>query len=150
MYRPIGRDALLLQAGVGFEQVSEILTPFAIYRRSRDHPQRVERSLGAIAIRVGYEFGLKRSVIELSGDRWDGDSLDVSTTNGGVIMSVPENYSANLQTGTVNGSVNTDFPITVQGRINKQIALNLGSGGATVKAMTTNGGVHLKRSTANE
>ena len=89
-------------------------------------------------------------VVELSGDRWDGDSLDVSTTNGGVIMSVPENYSANLQTGTVNGSVNTDFPVTVQGRINKQIALNLGSGGATVKAMTTNGGVHLKRQTANE
>lgn len=91
-------------------------------------------------------------VIELSGDRWDGESLDVSTTNGGVIMSVPENYSANLQTGTVNGSVNTDFPVTMQGegRRNKQIALNLGSGGAMVKAMTTNGGVHLKRATANQ
>lgn len=91
-------------------------------------------------------------VIELSGDRWDGDSLDVSTTNGGVIMSVPENYSANVQTGTVNGSVNTDFPVTMQGegRRNKQIALNLGSGGAMVKAMTTNGGVHLKKQTANE
>jgi DUF4097 and DUF4098 domain-containing protein YvlB len=89
-------------------------------------------------------------VIELAGDRWDGDSLDVSTTNGGVILSVPENYSANLQTGTVNGSVSVDFPITLQGRINKQIAVNLGSGGAMVKAMTTNGGVHLKRATANE
>lgn len=85
-------------------------------------------------------------VIELTGDRWDGESLDVSTTNGGIIMSVPENYSANLQTGTVNGSVSVDFPVTVQGRINKQIAVNLGSGGAMVKAMTTNGGVHLKRS----
>ena len=75
----------------------------------------------------------------------------MSTTNGGVIMSVPENYSANLQTGTVNGGINTDFPVTLQGgRINKQIALNLGSGGATVKAMTTNGGVHLKRATINE
>jgi len=89
-------------------------------------------------------------VVELAGERWDGDSLDVSTTNGGVILSVPENYSANLQTGTVNGSVSVDFPITVQGRINKQIAVNLGSGGAMVKAMTTNGGVHLKRATANE
>ena len=89
-------------------------------------------------------------VVELAGERWDGDSLDVSTTNGGVILSVPENYSANLQTGTVNGSVSVDFPITVQGKINKQIAVNLGSGGAMVKAMTTNGGVHLKRATANE
>src|SRR5687768_5764531 len=89
-------------------------------------------------------------VVELGGDRWDGDSLDVSTTNGGVIMSVPENYSANLQTGTVNGSVSVDFPVTVQGRHTKQIALNLGSGGAMVKATTTNGGVRLKRITANE
>src|SRR5262249_26592910 len=83
--------------------------------------------------------------IELPGERWDGGSLDVSTTNGGIVLSVPENYSANLQTGTVNGSVSVDFPVTVQGRINKQITLNLGSGGAMVKAMTTNGGVHLKR-----
>ena len=89
-------------------------------------------------------------VVELSGDRWDGDSLDVSTTNGGVIMSVPENYSAHLETGTVNGGVTVDFPVTVQGRLTKQIALNLGSGGATVRAMTTNGGVHLKKVTSNE
>jgi DUF4097 and DUF4098 domain-containing protein YvlB len=87
-------------------------------------------------------------VIELSGDRWDGESMDVSTTNGGVIMSVPENYSAHIETGTVNGGVNTDFPVT--GRITRQIALNLGSGGATVRAMTTNGGVHLKKQTNNE
>src|SRR6185436_11373469 len=89
-------------------------------------------------------------VVELSGDRWDGETLDVSTTNGGVVMSVPENYSAHLETGTVNGSVSVDFPVTVQGRISKQIALNLGSGGPTVKATTTNGGVRLKRTTANE
>jgi DUF4097 and DUF4098 domain-containing protein YvlB len=89
-------------------------------------------------------------VVELGGDRWDGESLDVSTTNGGVVMSVPENYSANLQTSTVNGSVSVDFPVTVQGRLTKQLALNLGSGGAMVKATTTNGGVRLKRITANE
>jgi len=89
-------------------------------------------------------------VIELAGDRWDGDSMDVSTTNGGVIMSVPENYSARVETGTVNGSVNTEFPVTVQGRITRQLALNLGSGGAMVRAMTTNGGVHLKKLTNNE
>jgi len=60
---------------------------------------------------------------------------------------VPENYSARVETGTVNGSVNTEFPVTVQGRITKQLALNLGSGGAMVRAMTTNGGVQLKKLT---
>ena len=109
---------------------------------------------GVVLKRVGGEVRGSTTngglIIELDGDRWDGQSLDVSTTNGGVIMSIPENYSANLQTGTVNGSVNVDFPVTVQGRISKQVALNLGSGGALVKAMTTNGGVRLKRANANE
>lgn len=109
---------------------------------------------GVVLKRVGGEVRGSTTngglMIELDGDRWDGQSLDVSTTNGGVTMSIPENYSANLQTGTVNGSVNVDFPVTVQGRLSKQIALNLGSGGALVKAMTTNGGVRLKRANANE
>jgi DUF4097 and DUF4098 domain-containing protein YvlB len=88
--------------------------------------------------------------IELAGDRWDGDSLDVSTTNGGVTMSVPENYSAHLQTGTVNGGIHVDFPVTVQGQITKALTVDLGAGGPMVKAFTTNGGVHVKRATAND
>jgi hypothetical protein len=88
--------------------------------------------------------------IELAGDRWDGDSLDVSTTNGGVMMSVPENYSAHLQTGTVNGGINVDFPVTVQGQITKALNVDLGGGGPMVKAFTTNGGVHVRRARANE
>jgi DUF4097 and DUF4098 domain-containing protein YvlB len=84
-------------------------------------------------------------VVELTGDHWEGETLDVRTTNGGIVLSVPENYSANLQTGTVNGGIVVDFPVTVQGKINKELAVNLGSGGATVKAMTTNGGVRVKR-----
>ena len=88
--------------------------------------------------------------IELAGDRWDGEELDVKTTNGGIVMSLPENYSAHLVTGTVNGGLNVDFPVTVQGRISRELAINLGSGGATVRAMTTNGGVRIKRTGNNQ
>lgn len=90
-------------------------------------------------------------VIELTGDRWDGETLDVSTTNGGVVMSIPENYSANLQTGTVNGSVSVDFPVAMQqqGR-QKELAVNLGAGGAPVKARTTNGGVRIQKASGNQ
>jgi len=84
-------------------------------------------------------------VIDLAGDRWEGETLDVKTTNGGIVMSIPENYSAAIQTGTVNGSLNVDFPVTVQGRITKELSFNLGSGGATVRAMTTNGGVRIRK-----
>jgi DUF4097 and DUF4098 domain-containing protein YvlB len=84
-------------------------------------------------------------VVELTGDRWDGEALDVRTTNGGIVISIPENYSAHLETGTVNGNLSIDFPVTVQGRITRELAVNLGSGGALVRATTTNGGVRIKR-----
>ena len=50
----------------------------------------------------------------------------------------------------MNGSVNVEFPVNGQDKRTKQVAFDLGSGGAMVKAMTTNGGVHLKRLNANE
>lgn len=83
--------------------------------------------------------------VELNGLRWEGEALDVSTTNGGVSMSIPENYSAHLETATVNGRLQVDFPVTVQGEITRELAVNLGSGGATVRATTTNGGVNIRR-----
>jgi hypothetical protein len=89
-------------------------------------------------------------MIELTGDRWEGETLDVSTTNGGVVMSIPENYSAHLETGTVNGGISVDFPGAVQDRRSKELAVNLGAGGPTVKARTTNGGVRIQRASGNE
>jgi hypothetical protein len=83
--------------------------------------------------------------VNLRGERWDGAGLDVETTNGGVKMTVPENYSAVLETGTVNGRVNVEFPITVRGNLNRHITTTLGSGGARIRAMTTNGGVVVRR-----
>jgi DUF4097 and DUF4098 domain-containing protein YvlB len=83
--------------------------------------------------------------VELAGSRWEGSQLDTSTTNGGVSMSVPANYSARLETGTVNGRVRVDFPVTVSGQIDRQLSINLGSGGSLVRATTTNGGVSIKR-----
>ena len=83
--------------------------------------------------------------VELTGDKWNGDGLDVRTTNGGVQMLIPSNYSAQLETGTVNGGMNIGFPITVQGRLNRRLTTQLGSGGPLVRATTTNGGVELRR-----
>jgi DUF4097 and DUF4098 domain-containing protein YvlB len=84
--------------------------------------------------------------IELAGDRWDGRGMDVATTNGGVKLAVPSNYSAHFETATVNGSVNTDFPVTIKGRIDRNVSFDVGQGGATIRATTTNGGVRINQS----
>jgi len=83
--------------------------------------------------------------IKLTGARWDGTGLDVETTNGGISLKIPDNYSAHLETGTVNGSLNVGFPVTLQGRIStKRLSIDLGGGGPTVRVVTTNGGVIIK------
>jgi len=74
--------------------------------------------------------------LELSGDRWEGGQLDTSTTNGGVSMELPVNYSAHIETSTVNGRINVEFPVTVRGEIDRQLSIDLGSGGSLVRAIT--------------
>lgn len=87
--------------------------------------------------------------VELAGDQWQGEGLDVETVNGGVTVYVPSDYSAQLETGTVNGGIDVGFPVTVRGRIGRSLNVALGNGGATVRAVTTNGGVSLVRGGAN-
>jgi hypothetical protein len=82
--------------------------------------------------------------VSLDGTSWQGEGLDVETTNGGVRVTVPADYSAQLVTGTVNGGMRVDFPVTVQGRIDRKLDVTLGRGGPRIRAMTTNGGVVIR------
>lgn len=80
----------------------------------------------------------------LTGTTWRGAGLDLQTTNGSVTLDIPRNYNADLETGTVNGGMSVDFPITVQGFIGRRISTKLGSGGPRLRAVTTNGGVRIR------
>lgn len=87
--------------------------------------------------------------IKLSGNRWKGSGLDVETTNGGVHLTIPENYAARIETGTVNGGLRSNInalKIERDGsRWNRASRINtdLNGGGATLRMITTNGGVNI-------
>lgn len=84
--------------------------------------------------------------IALTGTQWNGSGLEVETTNGAVRITMPDGYNARLETGTVNGGMNFDFPITVQGKLSRrEIATDIGRGGPTIRATTTNGSVSVRR-----
>jgi DUF4097 and DUF4098 domain-containing protein YvlB len=83
--------------------------------------------------------------ISLQGNHWEGSGLEARTTNGPLSISIPDGYNARLEAGTTNGPVSLGFPITVVGRITRDISTTLGSGGATIRATTTNGPLTIRR-----
>jgi hypothetical protein len=83
--------------------------------------------------------------VELEGPGWKGEGLNVETSNGGVHLRIDEQYSAHLEASTHNGGYNIDFPMRVQGRIDREIKTDLGSGGAPIRIRTHNGGVRITR-----
>jgi hypothetical protein len=83
--------------------------------------------------------------VDLSGAQWEGNGLDVRTTNGGATLTLPEGFRADLETGTVNGGFTTDFPITVRGELrSNRISTQLNGGGPPIHISTTNGAIRIK------
>ncbi len=81
--------------------------------------------------------------VRLGGSRWDGAGLSLETTNGGVTMRVPRDYSAALDVSTVNGGFRTDLPIDLPEGRRRNVRTTLGAGGPLLKVQTHNGGVRL-------
>jgi hypothetical protein len=83
--------------------------------------------------------------VRLAGNAWDGAGLDAETRNGAVRLTLPASYAASLEVGTVNGPIHTDIPVTVSGRISRQLNFALGGGGKPIRVHTTNGPVTIAR-----
>lgn len=81
--------------------------------------------------------------VRLEGDHWEGDGLDAETRNGPVSLSIPEHYSAQLETGTLNGPMRVDLPVRT--RRGEWISTELGEGGAPVRVVTSNGPASIRR-----
>ena len=85
--------------------------------------------------------------VTLGGTTWDGAGLDAETRNGPISVAIPANYSAILETGTVNGPFDTEIPLQVRlepGKSGRQFRAELGSGGPIVRVITTNGPVSIE------
>ncbi len=85
--------------------------------------------------------------IVLTGSGWRGSGLDVETTNGGVHLTIPANFAAHIETGTINGGFQSDISsLNVDSKDrsrSRRITTDLNGGGAPIRLITTNGGVHI-------
>jgi hypothetical protein len=72
------------------------------------------------------------------------DPVKLKTVNGGIEVSLPGDTAANVEAATVNGDIETDFPLTVKGRFGRRrIQGSIGGGGPLLEMETVNGGIKL-------
>lgn len=77
---------------------------------------------------------------------WTGDA-EFKTVNGSISVTLPASTGAEVRAETVNGEIETDFPLTVTGRISKRhLAGTIGGGGRVLELETVNGSIHLRKS----
>ena len=84
--------------------------------------------------------------VSMGNAKWSGE-LELMTTNGSVDVTLPASAEFQVHAATTNGSISSDFPITVQGSFGlKNLSGTVGGGGRELKVATTNGGIELKKS----
>ncbi len=73
--------------------------------------------------------------------------VEYETVNGSITLELPESLNANIEMRTVNGSITSeDFPITVQGRIDRRrLEGKIGKGGPELSVSTVNGSIRLRK-----
>jgi hypothetical protein len=68
------------------------------------------------------------------------------TVNGGITLTLPANLSAEVTAETVNGDLETDFPLTVTGRFGpRHMRGTIGNGGRRLELSTVNGSIRLRK-----
>ena len=74
------------------------------------------------------------------------DELSVETVNGEIAFTFVGDLNTEVNAATVNGSISSDWPLTVRGRFGpKRVSGTIGNGGRTLALSTVNGSIELRR-----
>jgi hypothetical protein len=73
------------------------------------------------------------------------NEISFKTVNGGITLLLPSGANADVDAATVNGSFESDMPMTLQGKVSRrEFHGTLGAGGPRLQLKTVNGGIVLK------
>lgn len=73
-----------------------------------------------------------------------GQEINLSTTNGGITVAVPKNFSGEVDAGTTNGSITTDLPVATTRVGDNRLRGTINGGGTPMKLRTTNGAIKIQ------
>ncbi len=72
-------------------------------------------------------------------------NISLITYNGGIELATPSNFAGEVEASTHNGSINTDLPITVMGKLSKRrLTGKIGAGQGKLHLSTHNGSIKIQ------
>lgn len=85
------------------------------------------------------------SIIAAMGSAEWPEPIEFTTVNGAIKLTLPGKLDADFSAETVNGSIETDFPVTVTGHVSRRrIQGTIGKGGRRLELGTVNGDIVLR------
>ncbi len=76
---------------------------------------------------------------------WVGEA-EFTTVNGGITLTLPAGVNTEVRAETVNGDLDTDFPLTVTGRFGpRRFRGTIGTGGRSLHLTTVNGSIRIRK-----
>lgn len=95
---------------------------------------------------AGEAASVNGSVLATIGRPAAADRLEFSSVNGSITLRAPAGLDAEVEGSTVNGSIDSDFPVTVTGRWGPRSMHGvIGRGGARLHMTTVNGAITIER-----
>jgi hypothetical protein len=107
----------------------------------------VNGSVDAVSMGGPVQASTVNGSVHATMGRFDGDQdLTYSTVNGTVVAEFTGDVDAEIDLSTVNGRFQTDWPVTISGRIDpRRLKATLGKGGRRIRMSTVNGNVELRK-----
>jgi hypothetical protein len=84
-------------------------------------------------------------VIRYDGTVRQGGRYTLHAHNGAITMSIPGSASATVHVSTRNGTIQSEFPVSLRGGADNRVSFTMGGGSARIELETFNGSVNLVR-----
>jgi DUF4097 and DUF4098 domain-containing protein YvlB len=150
------RGSLEAQTSNGSVELADIAGDATVHSSNgRIRADRVEGALDATTSNSGVTAALEKvnrpvrietsnGGVELTMPAEYSSDVRVSTSNGGITLHLPTGANANVMARTSNSSITSDFEVRMRGEITKnRLEGAIGNGGPLLDLSTSNGGIRL-------